>query len=124
MIERTAWPGEKNPIKKIWFALMTGFDPQGQPVYVRGKVESAQEREMVQSLLAPLRPAPLSIASVTMGEVNLELEDGSTILLRPVFHPSLKVYRDLFMVDQWQYPLPRSLAALFDRWRKEAERVT
>jgi hypothetical protein len=117
MIERIVWPEASNPIRRIKYALMTGFDPLGQPVYRRGEVGSAEERQLVQKILEPLRPVPHSITSVTMGEVTLDLADGSTVILRPVFRLSPGVYRDLFMVDEWQYPLPQELAELLEKWR-------
>ena len=121
MTSSTSWPGKNNPITQISFALMAGFDSQGSPVYTKGTVESAQERRQVQAILEPLRPAPLSIASVTMGELTIVLEDGTTLTLLPVFSPSLDSYRDLFIVDEGQYPLPPSLAELLEHWRKKPE---
>ena len=109
--------GEGGRIAKITFELMEGFDSRGQPAYRKGVVESAAEREKAQSVLAPLRPSPHTIASVTMGEVVIELEDGRAFTIRPVYHPSSDAYRDLFMVDEWQYPLPPAFAELLDRWR-------
>jgi hypothetical protein len=117
MSGRPAWPGKANPIARIKYALMTGFNDEGQPNYAQGEV-SAKEREAVQSILEPLVPVPRTITSVAMGEVMIELEDGRQIILRPVFHPSLNAYRDLFFVDEWQYPMPSSFAALLERWRK------
>jgi hypothetical protein len=116
------WPGKTNRIAKMKFALMTGFDADGQPMYAKGALESAEELEMVQSILEPLHAVPRTIASVAMGEVTVELENGSKITLRPVFHPSLDTYRDLFFVDEWQYPMPAKLAELLEQWRKEAPR--
>lgn len=117
MTAQSSWPGKNNPIAKIRYSLMKGFDASGNPEYVGGFVDSSQEREEVQSLLAGIHPSPLSIASVTMGEVVLELRDGTTVTLRPVFHPSRNRYADLFMTQDAQYPLPPRLAELFDRWR-------
>jgi hypothetical protein len=97
---------------------MKGFAVDGQPLYASGAMESGGELEMVQSILEPLRAVPHTVASVTMGEVNLELEDGSKVTIRPVFHPSLNTYGDLFFVDEWQYPMPEQLAELLERWRK------
>jgi hypothetical protein len=118
MSDRHAWPGRSNPIAKIRFALITGFDPEGQPAYARGTVHSAQERELVQSILEPLRSVPHTITSVAIGEVTIELEDGREITLRPVFHPSLDSYGDLFFVGELQYPMPAQLAELLEQWRK------
>jgi len=122
MNERSSWPDEQNPITKISFALMTGFDSDGQPVYRTGEVESEEERKTVQSILEPLQPFPHTITSVAMGEIRIELQDGTMITLRPVFHPSSDEYRDLFFVDQSQYEMPSSLAAHLERWRTETER--
>lgn len=116
-----AWPGKTNPIAKISYALMTGFDDKGQPKYAGGEVASAEEREAVQSILEPLVPVSHTIASVTMGEITIELEDGNEITLRPVFHPSLDTYRDLFFVDESQYRMPSAFAELLERWRKGSE---
>ncbi|HSE22353.1 MAG TPA: hypothetical protein VLB68_11880 [Pyrinomonadaceae bacterium] len=118
MSGRRIWPSRRKPIAKINYALMTGFNDEGQPNYAQGEVVSAKEREEVQSILEPLVPVPRTITSVAMGEVMIELEDGHRIILRPVFHPSLNAYRDLFFVDEWQYPMPSSFAALLERWRK------
>ncbi len=115
----TVWPSKENPIAKIRFALMQGFDAGGNPVYGRGTVDSAEEREEVQRLLAPLVPSPLSVAAVTMGEVELELQDGSSVTLRPVFHPSRDRYGDLFTVPALQYPMPSAFAELLERWRRQ-----
>jgi hypothetical protein len=97
---------------------MSGFDAQGQPIYAKGTVESAEDRNLVQSILEPLRPVPHTITSVTMGEVSLEMQDGSVVVLRPVFHPSRDAYGDLFIVDESQYPLPPAFADLLNGWRK------
>jgi hypothetical protein len=113
--------GKTGVIKGISFALMAGFDSDGQPMYASGTVESAKERKLVQSILEPLRPAPHSVTAVTMGEVTIEMEDGHKIILRPVFHPSLDVYRDLFFVEEGQYPMPAKLAELLNRWRKDTQ---
>jgi hypothetical protein len=118
MSDRRAWPERSNPIAKVRFALMTGFDPKGQPVHARGTVDSVEERKLVQAILEPLLPLPRSITSVAMGEVTIELEDGREITLRPMFRPSLDAYRDLFFVGEWQYPMPAKLAELLEQWRK------
>jgi|SRR6185503_17627041 len=122
MNDRLAWPGGKTPIAKINFALMVGFDDEGQPIYARGEVRAAQELIAVQAILEPLKPVPHTITSVAMGEVTIELEDGNTITLRPVFLPSLNTYRDLFFVDEWQYPMTSPFAATLERWRIEAKK--
>ena len=113
-----AWPGKKNPITHIDYALMIGFADEGQPKYAQGEVASEKELEAVQSILEPLIPVPRSITSVAMGEVSIELADGKKVVLRPVFHPSQDTYRDLFFVDEWQYRMPKELAELLERWRK------
>lgn len=114
-----SWPDRKNRIATIRFRLMTGFDSHGQPVYVNGTVDSAEELQEVQSLLEPMRPYPHTITSVTMGEVTLELEDGGSVTLQPVFHPSRDRYGDLFFVpdSQSQYAMPPRFAELLERWR-------
>jgi len=112
------WPGKTNRIEKIKFALMKGFAADGQPMYASGEIESAAELEMVQSILEPLQAVPHTVASVTMGDVALDLEDGNTITIRPVFHPSRNSYGDLFLVEEWQYPMPKELVELLERWRK------
>lgn len=119
-----SWPRKGNPITRINYALMMGFDEKGQPMYARGEVTSPTEREAVQSILEPLAAVPRTITSVAMGEVEIELEDGNLVILRPVFHPSPGTYRDLFFVDEWQYPMPSSFAELLERWRKRSERQT
>ena len=113
-----AWPGKANQIAKISYELMIGFDDAGRPKYAQGEVASVKEREVVQSILEPLIPVPRSITSVAMGEVSIELADGKKVVLRPVFHPSQDTYRDLFFVDEWQFPMPKQLAELLERWRK------
>lgn len=115
------WPTSENPITEIRLQLMNGFDAQGQPVYTTGTVESEEEKAMLQSVLEKLHPVPRSVASVTMGEVTVELRDGSTISLQPVFHPSRDAYGDLFTVDESQYPMPEPLTELLNRWRKKSE---
>jgi hypothetical protein len=117
MTTRGPWPGKHNPIAMIRFSLMTGFDSGGEPVYLEGIVDSEEERRQVQSLLEPLRGHEPSIKSVTMGEVTLELEDGSSVALRPVFHPSRGRYADLLYTSESQYPMPPELAELLERWR-------
>lgn len=111
------WPGQHNPIAGIRFSLVTGFDAGGEPVYLEGTVDSEEERRQVQSLLESLRGSERSIKSVTMGEVILELEDGSSVTLLPVFHPSRGRYADLLYTSDWQYPMPPDLAELLERWR-------
>ena|SRR5262245_39268667 len=120
MSKPTAWPVEQNPIVKLAFVLITGFDSEGQPMYRRGAVDSVEERQLVQSILEPLRPVPHTITSVTMGEVTITLRDGSEITLRPVFRPSGDRYRDLFFVEEWQYPMPAKFGELLEKWRKQA----
>jgi hypothetical protein len=118
MSNRLAWPGNTNPITEIRFALMAGFDAEGQPMYATGEVASSEECKEIQSILECLKPVPHSITSVTMGEVIVELADKNRITLRPVFHPSRNCYSDLFFVDERQYPMPPSMAELLERWRK------
>jgi hypothetical protein len=115
----SAWPGEQNPIAKVAFMLITGFNAEGQPMYRKGTVDSVEERTFVQSLLEPLRPVPHTIASVTMGEITITLQDGREITLQPVFRPSMDRYRDLFFVEEWQYPMPAKFGELLDKWRKQ-----
>jgi hypothetical protein len=122
MNDRQVWPGENNPIAQINFKLMAGFDTEGQPIYASGEVDSAEELRAVQSILEPLKPVPHTITSVTMGEVLIELADGNKVILRPVFHPSLNTYGDLFFVDEGQYPMPKELVDVFERWRSEAKK--
>jgi len=111
--------GKTNEISQIRYALMTGFDPDGEPIYTRGIIESAEECELLQSILEPLHPVPHSITSVTMGEVMIRLVDRREITLRPVYRPSLDAYRDLYFVGECQYPMPTKLAELLERWRKK-----
>jgi hypothetical protein len=118
MSSSPAWPGKANPIAKINYALMIGFDAEGHPRYARGEADSPHDREALESILEPLSPVPHTITSVAMGEVIIELEDGTKITLRPVFHPSRDSYGDLFFVDESQYPMPKQLAELLERWRK------
>jgi hypothetical protein len=118
MSKPATWPGTLNPIAKISFALMAGFDAEGQPMYTSGTVESAEVRKAVQLILEPLQPVPHTITSVTMGEVRVEMQDGNAVVLKPVFHPSLDAYGDLFIVDELQYPMPPPFAELLNRWRK------
>ena len=119
MTIRKPWPGADNPIVKVRFSLVRGFDSSGTPLYAEGTVDSARERRELQSLLEELTPYPPTIASVAMGEVVLELRDGSTVTLRPVFHPSRNRYADLFLANESHYELSPRLAELFDRWRGE-----
>jgi hypothetical protein len=109
--------GSSGKIRSIRFALMSGFDATGQPVYARGTVRSSEECALLQSILEPLRPVLHSISSVTMGEIAISWQDGSADTLKPVFHPSSDRYGDLFFVDELQYPMPAELAALLERWR-------
>ena len=122
MSSRRAWPGKTNPITKIDFALTTGFDAEGQPMYATGEVASSEECEEIQSILECLKAVPHSITSVAMGEITVQLADEKRITLRPVFHPSRDSYGDLFFVDEWQYPMPPSLAELLERWRKRGNK--
>lgn len=117
MTARGPWLGKHNPIVMIRFSLMTGFDSGGEPIYRKGTVDSAEERRQVQSLLESLRGYEPSIKSVTMGEVILELEDGSSVTLRPVFHSSRGRYADLLYTSESQYPMPPDLAEMLERWR-------
>jgi hypothetical protein len=114
---------EGNRIAAASFALMSRFDSEGHPIYARGTVESAEDRETLLATMAPLRPVPHSITSVVLGEVKLMLEDGREITLRPVFRPTLETYRDLFFVGEEQYPMPPKLAELLERWRTRQEGV-
>lgn len=110
------WPGKTSGIAAITFELVNGF-AEGEPIYTNGVVESDEDLTVVQSLLEPLKGGPHTIASTTMGGVVITLKDGSTITLRPVFHPARDSYADLFFVDEWQYPMPPALASLLERWR-------
>ena len=111
------WPSRRNRIAAIRYALTSGFDASGNPSYVRGTVESEEDRDAVQSLLESLRGGARSIAATAIGEIHLDLEDGTTVMLRPVFHPSRDRYGDLFFTDDAQYPMPPQFAELLERWR-------
>lgn len=113
-----AWLGKNNPIIRISFFLMTGFDDNGQPKYIRGTVASVAEQERVQSVLEPLRPEPHSITSVVMGQVTIEVADGSEINIQPVYSPTMDTYRDYFFVEERQFKMPESFAEFLERWRK------
>ena len=113
------WPGPADPIAEITYELMLGFDQEGQPVYGRGRVDDEQVLSAVHQMLAPLQPRPASLASVTMGEVELTLQSGARLTLRPVFHPSRDAYGDLFKIDHFDCPMPEALAERLNQWRAE-----
>jgi len=113
------WPGKENPIIGIAFELFVGFDEEGQPVYGRGQAHSQEELRTVQALIEPLQLSPASISSVTMGKVQIKLEDDSIITFRPVFHPSLDVYKDLFKVNKFDCAMPAPFADILNRWRRQ-----
>lgn len=113
------WPGETDPLVGLTYELLTGFDQEGQPVYGRGRVEDESILRVVQQMLAPLEPQPAAITSVTMGRVQIELASGAQLTLRPVFHPSHGVYKDLFKVDHFDCPMPEALADLLNGWRRQ-----
>lgn len=117
MKKHLPWPGKKDPIIGIEFELMIGFDEEGQPVYKHGRVRSDKELDAVQVMLEPLQHSPSSITSVTMGKVYLKLYSGTVLTIRPVFHPSLDVYRDIFKVGDLQYHMPASFANMLELWR-------
>ncbi len=111
------WPGKDNPVVHIEFELMMGFDDNGQPIYRHGKVMSKEECQEVRDILEPLSPASEAFTCVTMGKVYLTLQDSEIITLRPLFHPSLNIYRDIFKVDEDQYYMPDEFADILHRWR-------
>ncbi|MCP3999124.1 MAG: hypothetical protein GY722_29275 [bacterium] len=117
MSSQLPWPGQGDPIVAIEFELMIVFDEEGQPQYTGGRVASREEVNAVTEILAPLQATPMSITSVVMGKVRLELASGATIEIRPVFHPSLDAYQGLFKVNNLQYPMPDAFAALLEEWR-------
>jgi hypothetical protein len=112
-----AWPSKENPIASITFELIVGFE-EGQPVYRRGQVYLQEELVAVETALEPLRPSPASVSSITMGEVHMKLADGSLVVIRPVFHPSPGIYKGLFKVDNFDYPMPDSFADMLNKWRQ------
>jgi len=113
------WPGPDNPLRSASYELVIGFDPHGQPVYARGSVQDDDTLEALQNMLAALEPTPASITSVTMGTLELVLESGARLSLRPVFRPSTGVYEGLLKVDRYDVPMPDALAALLNGWRRE-----
>lgn len=117
MSYRRPWPEKRNAIISITYELVVGFDEEGHRILKKGHVQDSKELEDVQTLLEPLQPYPAEITSQTMGNVDIRLEDGSLIRIRPVFHPAYGVYRDLFKVDNFDCVMPDSLADIFNRWR-------
>jgi hypothetical protein len=73
-------------------------------------------------MLEAMEPAPASITSVTMGAVDLHLNSGARVTLRPVFHPSSASYGGLLKVDDCDLPMPPALATLLNQWRAELSR--
>ncbi|MGD9096448.1 MAG: hypothetical protein PVF97_00100 [Desulfobacterales bacterium] len=116
-MKKRPWPAKENPLVAITYELMEGFDQGGNPIYKQGLIESDKELETVQKILEPLEPHPAMITSVTMGKVNLKLMSGDEITLRPVFHPSLETYADLFKVENLDFEMPALLSDLLNRWR-------
>jgi hypothetical protein len=115
------WPGKTSDLARITFELVNGFT-DGEPTYTNGVVEDEEELKIVQALLEPLKGSPHTIASATMGEVVITLQDGGEITLRPVFHPARDSYGDLFFIDEWQYPMPPAVVNLLERWRAKRSR--
>ncbi|MQA92589.1 MAG: hypothetical protein GEU90_20595 [Gemmatimonas sp.] len=111
------WPGPSDPIREVSYALFVGFDDGGNPVYGHGSVRDAETLQEVQGVLEPLQPSPATITSVTMGEVDLHLQSGARVTLRPVFRPSAERYEGLLKVGNEEILMPDPLAALLNRWR-------
>jgi len=118
-MKKLPWPEKENPIISITYKLMTDFDTEGNPIYGQGSVQDDREFKVVQNVLEPLHPSPATITSITMGKVNLKLSNGELITLRPVFHPSLDVYKDLFKVENFDFNMPASFAGLLNKWRRQ-----
>jgi hypothetical protein len=115
----SAWPGERDPIREIGYELIVGFNDSGQPIYARGATRDPATLLAVQDALEAIEPEPASITSVTMGHVELHLQSGAQVVLRPVFRPSSGRYGDLLKVDERDLPMPDLLADLLNRWRRE-----
>lgn len=113
------WPSKNDPIVEVSYDLVTGFNDKGEPVYRRGVDRNADVMRTLQTILESLQLSPASIASVTMGSVEIHLGSGATVTLRPVFHPSADEYGGLIKVDHNDVPMPEELADILNRWRKE-----
>ena len=116
-MKKLLWPSKDNRIAAITYELMTGFDKDGNPTYKQGAIQDDRELKVIQEILAPLQPKPSMITSVTMGKVFLKLSNGESITLRPVFHPSLDEYKDLFKVENFDFDMPAPFGALLNTWR-------
>ncbi len=118
-MNKLPWPEKENPIISIMYELMTGFDKDSNPVYKQGSIQDNRELQVVQNILEPLQPSKATITSITMGKVNLKLLNGELITLRPVFHPSLSVYKDIFKVENFDFDMPELFADLLNKWRSQ-----
>jgi hypothetical protein len=113
----SAWPSEDNPIARVRYSLLQLAGDE-EDVYSRGTVDSREELERLQSILAPLSGLPMSVASEPAGELVLELQDGTAVIILPVFHRARARYGDLFFADNAQYGMPPALAELLEDWRR------
>jgi hypothetical protein len=111
------WPTAENPIVHISYSLFIDFDDEGQHIYGTGDVDDAAELLKVQKLIAPLKLHPAELAAKPMGNVEITLQNGEVLLLRPVYHYPHGVYRDLFKVDHYDCFMPDALAAVLNDWR-------
>ena len=111
------WPNKINIIAKISFKLMTGFDNNGNPILKQGAVVDKQTLQSIQSVLEPIKPKPASITSITMGEVVLYLSNGEEVKIKPVYHPSLGMYKGLFKVEHFDFVMPDAFAEMLNKFR-------
>lgn len=117
MSSNRPWPEKGNAIVSITYELIVGFDEEGHRIFRRGHAQDSRELESMQALLEPLQPHTAEITSQTMGKVDIKLEDGSLITIRPVFHRPYGVYKDLFKVYNFDCVMPQPLADILNRWR-------
>jgi len=119
---KAPWPGLEDPLTEVAYELVVGFNDKGEPVYKRGCQRDLSTLRAIQAVLEPLRRSPASITSVTMGKIELLLNSGARLTLRPVFDPSSSRYRDLLKIENDDVMMPDLLAALLNRWRDELVR--
>jgi len=118
-VRKINWLSKEDRIVNISYELIVDFDKDGNPIYKKGTVKDKKEIKLVQDILEPLQPKPATFASVTMGKICLKLANNKEIIIEPVYHPSLHVYKDLFKVGSFDFIMPESFAKLLNKWRNK-----
>lgn len=105
-------------IVTIEFSLVLIDSNSGSFIYRNGIIQDPEALSTFRKSLMTAEKSEEEYTTVAMGEIKCQLENKTTLIINPVFHPSYDKYKDLMYVNNELYYMPDSVSDFLEAWRR------